>query len=339
MQATESRATVIKMLKFLKEAAYIDRRTATLDVSLVTFASRERIFGSWGVRLLRSADGTFSGSAAIRQANELAYDTTTHTGTQRLRTDVAALAASLLLALWAVFDVWRLLLINARKGVRFAVPLLGRPSGNFPRDPLPAEHVVIHSPMRRGPTAFSCLCNSLRRFAHFKWYRTRMQRYQKSESLGTIILNVAVLICQINAALVFFEGLGAVDALPPSLRAAYNIYNAVDTAPARPLLPFKRYSDALLVDTDYNLTGVDLLPCGTGGVGAAGTVAPVLAPRWALETNNAGFDEFFENQVRAIPLDDYPPKQLWCSLFKMYGLPMRRQQGHGQSGCRCAWCG
>ena len=161
-----------------------------------------------------------------------------------------------------------------------------------------------------------------------------MQRYQKSEKLGIIVLNVTVLICQINAACVFFEGLDAVNTLPPSLRASYNIYNALDTAPARPLLPFKRYSEVLLLDSEYNLTDVDLLPCGTGGAGAGATVAPALAPRWALETNNAGLNAFYENQVCVSGhsrRETTPPPSL-----RTQSSPRSRAKRHRTRACRCA---
>jgi hypothetical protein len=107
LQATESQATVLKLLAFLQEAAYIDHRTATVDISLMTFDAAQRIFGSWVLRLQREPDGRFSGRSVAQQCDELLYSATP-SGAFRFRMDVAALVMNTLHVFLSLTEVWRI---------------------------------------------------------------------------------------------------------------------------------------------------------------------------------------------------------------------------------------
>lgn len=113
LQATESRATVLKLLAFLQEAAYIDRRTATIDISLLTFTAAERIFGSWVLRLQRMPDGRFAGRPVAQQCDELLYSATP-SGAFRFRMDVAALVMNALHVFLSLTEVWRIVASEAQ---------------------------------------------------------------------------------------------------------------------------------------------------------------------------------------------------------------------------------
>jgi hypothetical protein len=111
---------VHKLLAFLQEAAFVDRHTATVDVSLMTFSASERIFGSWILRLQRSPDGKFSGRQVARQCDEMLYDGTPN-GIFRFRMDFAALVMNGLHVLLSIAEVWRISAINAKVGVCLCV--------------------------------------------------------------------------------------------------------------------------------------------------------------------------------------------------------------------------
>jgi hypothetical protein len=123
-----------------------------------------------------------------------------------------------------------------------------------------------------------------------------MQKFQKQKGGALILINVAIIVCHVLAAVAFMKTLQAAQQLPSTLRAPYKIYNAADTAVARPLLPYKANAERLVV-TEENVSNYSsLLECGTRSVDDS-TEAPTEVPRWALPTNNTGINALYENQV------------------------------------------
>jgi hypothetical protein len=109
---------VTKTWDYLRDAGYIDQQTATLDIMLLTFTPRLRVFASWVLALIRNPDGTFTGSPILRQCFETTYDLTTSEGVYRSVLDMAMLVTGLLHFLWLMEEVTTLVARNKQRGVR-----------------------------------------------------------------------------------------------------------------------------------------------------------------------------------------------------------------------------
>lgn len=127
--------------------------------------------------------------------------------------------------------------------------------------------------------------------------RRRAQKYQKKKGRFKLYVDSAVLIFQLLGLYYYFLAYQATQNLPPSLRQSYAIYNDLEDAPARPLLPFKLAGDLFENLPSPNSTDENVLECGVA-LSDDGFTPPVDIPRWSLPTNSTGLDAFVDNQVR-----------------------------------------
>jgi hypothetical protein len=137
-------------------------------------------------------------------------------------------------------------------------------------------------------------------------------------------LNVTIMACQATMGLVYMMSFLATRDLPTSLRSAYTIYNDIQNAPARPLLPYKYSigtlrSDVSMLSNDTTAAEADMLVCGAAVTKLTGYVPPVDIPRWALPTNSTGLDTFMKNQVR-MPVWTVVVQQVCVPLMQILAL-------------------
>lgn len=125
-----------------------------------------------------------------------------------------------------------------------------------------------------------------------------MQAYLRSDK-GMLYLNAFTAGCQLIALGAFVLTILYTDMLPSSLRQRYAIYNDLEGADARPLLPHKAVPEGVAGnDSGWLAAGSGgELECGGGLIGAT-FVPPADVPRWALPTDPAGLDRLYQNQVR-----------------------------------------
>ena len=108
-----------------------------------------------------------------------------------------------------------------------------------------------------------------------------------------------IVLCQLASFGCYIGSLVATQKLPSRLRQAYPIYNNLDGAQARPLLPYKAESTLFSPDNGTDWTSMQdetILTCGVD-VTSPGFTPPADIPRWALPTDNSGLDELIQNQV------------------------------------------
>jgi hypothetical protein len=125
-----------------------------------------------------------------------------------------------------------------------------------------------------------------------------VQKYRKKRGTFAFYLDAYILILQVAVVLTYALSILATTRLPASLRQTYNVYNDLQGAPARPLLPCKHsLGFAAVNETGYNgLDNGELLQCGMD-VSSMGFVPPADIPRWALETDNSGLNDLVQAQA------------------------------------------
>ena len=118
VQATASMLAVHRILDFIRSAAYINSRTATLDITLLAFNTHFRTFASYQLPLSQRPDGTFVGTGALLHCFETAYDLDTEQGRYRLIVDGVVAGLAVVHIALLVIQIVSVIRSNSRKGVR-----------------------------------------------------------------------------------------------------------------------------------------------------------------------------------------------------------------------------
>lgn len=135
---------------------------------------------------------------------------------------------------------------------------------------------------------------------------TFLQRYQRKANVASIHLATVIVTLQVLAVGSYLLSARATFRLPSALRQPYQIYNALEDASVRPLLPFKVAPPLVTADSDALSEDEvsELLTCGVD-VTQPAFVPPADIPRWALPTNNTGLNDLWRNQVRLLQPSAY----------------------------------
>jgi hypothetical protein len=119
-----------------------------------------------------------------------------------------------------------------------------------------------------------------------------MQKYsQQDRNTFAKLLTTVILSSEIIGFAVFGAVVRISFKLPTTLRQSYSIYDAVESADARILLPFKGPSSWVTANAS-----VDVLPTCSATL-QDNALPPGNLPRWTLPTNNTDLQHFVSNQV------------------------------------------